>query len=334
MLDALIWIVGGIAAFAVALLVFYFVMSLFGEGGRIVAFVFPGVALLFAGLLIPALVGVVSSMQNDTINFETGKRRFVGLRYYGEIATSNESRSVLLNSALWVIVGTLFSTGIGLIIARFADGMKGEKTVKSLIFLPIAISLAGAGITWKFVYQGGDQLKIGLLNSLTGAIPGLPDRFGGAGNHLWLTETKYGGIPRANTLLLIVIFIWIQTGLATVMLSAAVKGVPESLVEAAKVDGATNRQAFFRVTIPYIRATIVTVMTLNVIAGLKAFDIVAATTGGNASTSTIANEFYRTYFVQDRAGYASAFAVVLFILVIPFLVISRRVQSRAEAQLF
>ena len=126
------------------------------------------------------------------------------------------------------------------------------------------------------------------------------------------------------------IFIWASSGFATVVFSAAIKGVPESLIEAAKVDGATDRQVFYQVVLPYIRATIVTVATVTAIGGLKAFDIVAATTGGKFGTSTIANEFYVTKFVQGRDGLGSALAVLIFLLVTPIVVMNRRAQQRAE----
>ena len=128
----------------------------------------------------------------------------------------------------------------------------------------------------------------------------------------------------------VVVVIWAQTGIATVILSAAIKGVPDSLIESAKVDGATTKQVFYKVTMPYIRATIVTVATLTTIAGLKSYDIVAGATGGNFDTSTIANDFYILVFLQDRDGLGNAFAVLLFILVIPVVVINRRSQRRAE----
>ena len=138
-----------------------------------------------------------------------------------------------------------------------------------------------------------------------------------------------GSAPGFNTFLLIVIFIWASAGFATVVFSAAIKGVPDSLTEAAKVDGATDKQAFYKVTLPYIRSTIVTVATTTTIGGLKAFDIVAATTGGRFGTSTIANEFFVTKFVQGRNGLGSALAVVIFILVIPVVVMNRRSERRA-----
>jgi alpha-glucoside transport system permease protein len=136
--------------------------------------------------------------------------------------------------------------------------------------------------------------------------------------------------PGFNTFLLIVIFIWTQAGFATVIFSAAIKGVPDELIEAAKVDGATDRQSFYKVTLPYIQTTIVTVATTITFAGLKAFDIVAATTGGRFGTSTIANEFYVTTFVQNRGGLGAALAVLIFVLVIPIIVMNRKAQKRAE----
>ena len=184
-----------------------------------------------------------------------------------------------------MVIGTLFTVVIGLAVARFADNVRGEKAFKTAIFLPGAISLVGAGVTWLFVYAG-PPFENGLLNAITGSIPGLPDSMGGDGERLWVLERGFGGFdppasaPGFNTLLLIVIFIWTQAGFATVIFSAAIKGVPDELIEAAKVDGATDRQTFYKVMLPYIQTTIITVATTITFAGLKAFDIVAATTGG------------------------------------------------------
>ena len=234
-----------------------------------------------------------------------------------------------------MVGGTLFVVIVGLAIARFADGMRGEKVAKSLIFIPAAISLAGAGIIWKFVYAG-PPFEVGLANEVASAIPGLPASLGGDGDKIWLVDRNIGGLdppataPGMNTFLLVVIFIWAAAGLATVFFSAAIKGVPDALIDAARVDGATKRQVFYKVTLPYISATVVAVATITAIGALKVFDIVAATTGGNFGTSTIANEFYRVYFVQGRNGFGSAFAVLLFVLVIPVVVINRRAQRRAE----
>ena len=299
------------------------------EGTRSWIFLLPAMAAMIIGLLIPAIRTMYLSLLDDNA------KEFVGLDNYKDVFTSTGTRLTVFNSMTWVFVGTIFTTIVGLSVARFADGMRGEKAAKSAIFIPGAISLVGAGIIWKFVYDG-PPFEVGLLNSITKNIPGLPADMGGDGDRIWLLERGFGGaeppasLPGFNTFLLIVIFIWASAGFATVIFSAAIKGVPDSLIEAAKVDGATDRQAFYKVTMPYIQSTIVTVATTITIGGLKAFDIVAATTGGRFGTSTIANEFYVTKFVQGRGGLGSALAVMIFILVIPVVVMNRHAQKRAE----
>jgi alpha-glucoside transport system permease protein len=292
------------------------------ERGRVLVFLVPALFLMLIGLVVPAFRTIYVSFLDDN-----GKK-FIGLGNYTEIFRTPGTRLTVINSLTWVLLGTSITVLVGLTIARFADGMRSEKAAKSLIFIPGAISLVGAGIIWKFVYASPPS-EVGLLNALHKA-------FGGNGEKNWLIDRNLGpftppsNAPGFNTFLLIIIFIWASTGFATVLFSAAMKGVPDSLVEAARVDGATRRQAFYKVTLPYIRATIITVATTTTIAGLKAFDIVAATTGGNFGTSTIANDFYRVYFVQARDGFGSALAVLIFILVVPVVVMNRRAQARAE----
>lgn len=334
LLSTLVTVVLGVGALLVALLLLYgltkFLPRRLREGGRVAIFLIPGLFALLIGLLVPGLRTIYLSLYNDSVH-----PKFIGLKNFSGIFSQKDTRQTVFNSFTWVVVGTIVTTIVALAIARFADGIKGEKVAKSLIFIPGAISLAGAGIIWKFVYAS-PPFKVGLLNQITKAIPGLPATAGGNGQRNWLLQRGFWFLkppvtaPGFNTFLLIVIFIWAQAGISTVIFSAAIKGVPESLVEAAKVDGATNRQVFYKVTLPYIRATIVTVATLTTIAGLKAFDIVASSTGGNFGTSTIANDFYTIVFLQDRDGFGSAFAVLLFLLVIPVVVINRRTQRRAE----
>ena len=299
------------------------------EGARYWVFMLPATVAVVVGLLVPALRTIYLSFRNDSGN------SFVGIDNYQTIFSNTGTRLTVFNSMAWVIVGTVFTVVVGLAVARFADNVKGEKAFKTAIFLPGAISLVGAGVTWLFVYAG-PPFDNGLLNAITGAIPGLPESMGGSGDRLWVLERGFGGFdppdsaPGFNTFLLIVIFIWTQAGFATVIFSAALKGVPDDLIEAARVDGATDRQIFYKVMLPYIQTTVITVATTITFAGLKAFDIVAATTGGRFGTSTIANEFYVTTFVQGRGGLGSALAVLLFVLVIPIIYLNRRAQKRAE----
>jgi len=332
--NTLITVAFGLGVIVVVLLLFYGFVSIlpgrWAERGRIMVFLLPALFVIFIGLLVPAGRTIYRSFYVDK-EFP----QFDWFANYAEIFSRKDTRLTVINNLTWVVVGTAATTILALSIARFADGMKGEKVAKSLVFIPAAISLAGAGIIWRFVYAS-PPFKVGLLNQITGAIPGLPSSMGGNGDQLWLLERGFGGInppataPGFNTFLLIIVFIWASAGISTVILSAAIKGVPDSLIEAARVDGATNRQVFYKVTLPYIRATIVTVATLTTIAALKAFDIVAASTGGNFGTSTLANDFYNTIFLQRREGLGSAMAVLIFILVIPVVVINRRSQRRSE----
>ncbi len=325
--------VGG--AVAIFLLLYALVNALPGKAReRAQALPFIAFALIFAvgGLLVSAVGTVVASFHDD-VNGKT----FVGFDNYKIIWTDLDSRLAVVNSFMWVFVATFFAVGLGLTIARFSDGMRGERLAKTVIFLPVAISLVGAGITWKFIYaERGFSFNAGLLNELTKALH-LPKSLGGGSvGRNWLLERGVGGItppgwaPGFNTFLLIIIFIWAQTGIATVVLSAAIKGVPQELIEAATVDGATRGEVFRKVTVPYIKGTIATVTSLVALGSLKAFDTVQAATGGHFGTLTLATQFFNKKFTEGRDGAGAAVAVALFVLCFPIVVWNRRVQRHVE----
>lgn len=282
--------------------------------------------LLLAGLVIPAIL-------NFRYSFNDKSDAWTGLSNYRHILTDDDSRIVLRNSLWWAVFVTFASTSVGIIIARLADGMRGEPIAKALIFLPTAISMVGAGIIWNFVYSPQDY---GLLNSLLRLWPGeqdpqffLQDRRFDVIENTFLPDWLNSYIPGPNSFFIMIVVIWIQAGFATVVMSAALKGVPSDLVEAAKIDGATERQAFFRVVLPYVRGTVITVATTTVITTLKVFDIIQTMgKGGLFDTSTIANEMYTQAFPQNNAGLGSAWAVILFILVLPIVFINSWNQRR------
>jgi alpha-glucoside transport system permease protein len=329
-------IVVGLGGFGLIFLVLYVVFEAFPKelSEKLRALPFVLTALLFAigGLFVSAVGTVVQSFKDDT----TGKE-WVGLENYQGLWEDSGIRLSMVNTALWVFVGTAITVGMGLLIARFSDGMKFESIAKTLVFLPVAISLVGAGITWKFIYaERGFFFQAGMLNTIARNL-GLPKSLGGGEEgRNWILERGAGGLtppdwaPGFNSLLLIVIFIWAQTGIATVVLSAAIKGVPQELQEAATVDGATNGEVFRKVTIPYIKGTLATVTSLVALASLKAFDVVAAVTGGNFGTRTLAYEFFQKKFTEGRDGSGAAVAVLLFVLCFPIVVWNRRVQARVE----
>jgi ABC-type sugar transport system permease subunit len=225
---------------------------------------------------------------------------------------------VIWNNLFWVVFVTAFSTILGLAIAVLADRSRGESVAKSLIFLPMAISFVGASIIWRFVYAftpaGEDQ--IGLLNAFWVGIGGEPQA--------WIQQTPW------NNLFLIVIMIWIQTGFAMVVLSSAIKGVPTELLEAARMDGASEAQAFWRVTLPQVRPTLAVVITTLVITVLKIYDIVKVMTNGEFGTSVIANEMFDEAFINRNYGKGSALAALLFVAVVPLMIINVRRVRKGE----
>ena len=210
------------------------------------------------------------------------------------------------------------ATGIGLIYAILIDRARGEAFAKALIFLPMAISMVGAGIIWKFVYQykQTSRPQIGLLNGLLKAL--------GFETQQFLLNAPL------NTLMLIIVMVWIQAGFAMTVLSAAIKAIPDEIIEAAKLDGVRGFKMFRFITLPSIRAALVVVLTTIGIGTLKVFDIVRTMTGGQFDTSVVANEFYNQSFRYNAPGLGAALAVLLFVLVIP-IVVYNIIQMRKEA---
>ncbi len=276
-------------------------------------FVGPTVLLLGIGLVYPAVRTIIRSF------FDAVGHNFIGLGNYATIFSSSDQIVVLRNTVLWVLVTPFVATAVGLIYAVLVDGARGEAIAKSLIFLPMAISLVGASIIWKFVYEfRPDQpgvAQIGLLNQIIVWLGGSPVQF-------------LVGAPW-NTLFLIVVMIWIQAGFAMTILSASIKAIPEEIVEAARLDGVSGVQMFRFVTLPSIRPSVVVVLTTIAIACLKVFDIVRTMTGGSFGTSVVANEFYTQSFSAANQGLGAALAVLLFILVVPIVVYNIR-QLRAS----
>ncbi|WP_406072431.1 carbohydrate ABC transporter permease [Micromonospora sp. NBC_01638] len=271
------------------------------EGLFALFFLLPTLLLLLVGLVVPAIrTTLLSLMDGSSTNW-------VGLRNYSWMFSDDSIFRVLINTLVWVLLVPLVATGFGLIYAVLVDKARFEAVAKSLIFLPMAISFVGASIIWKFVYAyRGEGDQIGLLNQIMVSLGGEPKQ--------WLLESPL------NTLLLIVIMVWIQAGFAMVVLSAAIKAIPGDIVEAARLDGVSPWQMFWRITMPSIRPALIVVVVTLTIATLKVFDIVRTSTNGNYDTSVIASEMYNQAFRYGQNGQGSALAVFLFVLVIPVVI--------------
>jgi alpha-glucoside transport system permease protein len=272
---------------------------------QLVGFLTPAVLLLAIGLIIPTIQTTVQAFQNSR------GTEFVGLENFVWVFTQPENLRIIMNTIVWVLFVPTVSTIAGLAYAVFIDKSRGEKYFKILVFMPMAISLVGASIIWRFVYTArpADQEQIGLLNAIVVGFGGEP--------------VSFLAVSPWNTLFLIVILIWVQTGFAMVVLSAAIKGVPVEQMEAALLDGTSPWQQFINVTVPGIRSALIVVLTTISILSLKVFDIVRTTTGGANDTSVIANEMY-TQFKNFEQGRSAAFALILFLLTVPIIVFNAR----------
>jgi alpha-glucoside transport system permease protein len=276
-------------------------------------FLGPAVALLLIGLVIPAIRTFYLSFKSDDSS------RYVGVKNFTWAFTSSSIQDVLLNTLLWIVIAPVVTTLLGLALALLVDRLKGQAVYKSLIFMPMAVSFVGASFIWRFVYEARDpaQPQIGLLSQIAILLGFNPPN--------WILTQPL------NTFLLMVIMVWVQTGFAMVVLSAALKAVPDDVIEAARMDGAHGGRLLFFVTIPMIRNTLIVVLTTVMITTLKVFDIVRTMTGGNFGTQVLANEMYSQSFVQFNNGRGSALATILFLAVLP-LVIYNIVQLRRERE--
>jgi alpha-glucoside transport system permease protein len=275
------------------------------EGFRPYVFVGPALVMLSVFLVYPVIATILISLK------DANSKSFVGLANYRFVFTDPGMLRSIRNTVGWIVLVPLVGVSIGLVFATLADRLRrGEGVAKSIIFLPMAISMVGAAIVWQFVYSfrpEGFGSNIGLLNGIVGGFGHSPVP--------WLTERPW------NNLLLMVIMVWMQTGFAMVVLSAAIKAVPEEIIEAARIDGASEFQVFRRITVPSILPTIVVVTTYMVINALKVFDIVFVMGSPDANgTEVMAERMITWFFVRDHDGRGAAIAVILFLAVVPVMV--------------
>jgi alpha-glucoside transport system permease protein len=318
-LNALIAIVGGVSG---ALLLYYFLNRLaellpekWEDRIKPYMFILPAIAAITLFLIYPAIRTIILSFANAQTT------AWVGFENYTDLLGSADFRQTLVNTLLWIAVVPAFTVALGLGIAVLADRLSagGEKFTKSAIFLPMAISGVSQATIWRFIYETRPkgEPQIGLQNAIVTAL--------GFDPVAWLQLDTL----RINSFLLMIILIWAQVGFSMVLLSAAVKGVPLDTLEAARIDGANERQIFFRVIVPQIWATVITVFITVLISVMKIFDVVYVMTNGNFNTDVIAVRFFNELFRNGDNGRASAIVVMLLIAVLPVIVYQVR-HFRAE----
>ena len=289
----------------------------FREGVRPYVFVGPALVILGVFLVYPVISTILTAFK------DAQGENFVGLDNFRFVFTDPNMLTAIRNTFGWIILVTIFAVGIGLAFATLADRLhRGEAFAKSMIFLPLAISFAGASITWQLIYSfrpEGFGTNIGLLN---GIMIGL-----GQNPVAWL------GLEPWNNLLLMVIMVWMQTGFAMVVLSAAIKAIPDEIIEAARIDGASEMQVFRKVIVPSILPTIAVVTTYMVINAMKVFDIVFVQPANAEANGTvvIAERMIRWFFLNGNDGRGAAIAIILFVAVIPVMIWNvRRFREQEE----
>ena len=317
--NALLAVIAGVGG---AILVFYLLNKLaeilpgrWEDRLKPFLWLLPAIAAIGLYLVFPTVQTVIYSFAN------AGSTAFVGTKNFTDLLGSSAFQSTLFNTLLWIILVPAGAIVLGLLIATLTDRLRpaGERSAKTLIFMPMAIGAVSAGAIWKFVYAANPptQKQVGLLNAIVVAFGGQPVN--------WLQIDT----ARLNSLMLMVIYLWLTAGFAMVLLSAAIKGVPIDTLEAARLDGAGEGQIFFRIVIPQIRTTLITVFITVLIGVLKTFDIVYVMTNGNFNTNVVAVDFFNQLFTNGNAGYAAAIVVMLMVVMIPIMVYQVR-QFRAE----
>jgi alpha-glucoside transport system permease protein len=274
-------------------------------------FLAPALLFLTLYLIYPAIQTFIWSF------FNKDSTAFIGVENYRWAFADEQFRQSIFNNFLWLLVVPAACTLAGLIIAVLTDRIWWGNLAKSLIFLPLAISFVGASVIWKFVYDYRDaaQDQIGLLNAIVTWFGGDPQ--------VWIS------MPFWNNFFLMVILIWIQTGFATVILGAALRGVPEDTIEAATIDGASPFKIFYRIVVPQIMGTIIVVWTTITVLVLKVFDIVLTMTNGQWGTQVLANLMYDWMFRGFDYGKSAAIAIIIMVAVLPIMIWNIR-QANSE----
>ena len=311
-LTAILTVLAGISA---ALVLYWLLNKLaellpskWEERLKPVFYILPAYAAITLYLIYPTVQTVIYSFKTK-VGFPA--ERWVGLDNYKDLLGSSGFRDTLFNTLLWILVVPVATVILGLIIATLADRLqtRAENTVKTLIFMPMAISMVGAATVWALIYdyRPAGRPQVGIQNAIVTGLGGDPIP--------WMTKSDF----HLNSFLLMLMMLWSSIGFGMVLLSASIKGVPIDTLEAARIDGANERQIFFRVVVPQIWPTIVTVFVTTLITVMKVFDVVFVMTNGNFNTNVIANEFYNRFFNNNDKGGASAIVVLLMIAIIPIM---------------
>ena len=316
-----------VAGIAITVLLYFFLNKLIHQFServkrKVEPYIFIGPVLLLIGLFViwPTLQSIRLSFMEEAID---GSTTWIGLQNYRDLVAEEYFADMIINNLMWIAIVPILTVALGLAIAQFANnvGPRQEKIFKSIFFMPMTISFVSAAVIWRYIYayapEGNSQ--IGILNAIWTALGGEPQT--------WFQIEAF----KLNNILLMIILIWLSAGYAMVLLSAAIKSVPEDTLEAGRVDGASTSHIFFKIILPQIWPTAIAVFITVLIGAMKVFDIVLAMTGGNYNTKVLAQTFYLEYFIYGNTGKAMAAVVILILAIIPVMVYQVRHYRKFEA---
>jgi alpha-glucoside transport system permease protein len=289
---------------------------------KVEPYVFIGPVLVLIGFFIiwPTLQSIRLSFMEEAID---GSTTWIGFQNFRDLFAEDYFASMLINNLMWIAIVPILTVSLGLAIAQLANnvGPRQEKILKSIFFMPMTISFVSAAVIWRYIYAYSPESdnQIGLFNAIWTALGGEPQT--------WFQIEAF----KFNNILLMIILIWLSAGYAMVLLSAAIKSVPEDTLEAGRVDGASTSQIFFKIVLPQIWPTAIAVFITVLIGAMKVFDIVLAMTGGNYNTTVLAQTFYLEYFIYGNTGKAMAAVVLLILAIIPVMVYQVRHYRKFEA---
>jgi len=322
--TALQAVIAGIAITALIYFLLNFLIHRLPERAKrkVEPYVFIGPVLVLIGLFViwPTLQSIRLSFMEEEID---GSTTWVGFQNFRDLFAEDYFASMLINNLMWIAIVPILTVSLGLAIAQLANnvGSRQEKILKSIFFMPMTISFVSAAVIWRYIYayspEGDNQ--IGLFNAIWTALGGEPQT--------WFQIEAF----KFNNILLMIILIWLSAGYAMVLLSAAIKSVPEDTLEAGRVDGASTGQIFFKIILPQIWPTAIAVFITVLIGAMKVFDIVLAMTGGNYNTTVLAQTFYLEYFIYGNTGKAMSAVVILILAIIPVMFYQVRHYRRFEA---
>lgn len=284
-------------------------------------YVFIGPVLLIIGafLVWPVVQSIRLSFMAEELD---GSTTWVGFQNFKDLFAEDYFWGMIFNNILWIAIVPIVTVIVGLSMAQFANnvGTRREKFFKSIFFMPMTISFVSAAVIWRYIYayQPDGQEQVGLLNKIWTSFGGAPQA--------WLQMQNF----QVNDLLMMVIFVWLNAGFSMVLLSAAIKSVPEDTLEAGRMDGASNAQVFFRIILPQILPTALAVFITTIIGAMKIFDIVLAMTGGNYGTTVLAQTFFLEYFSYGNTGKAMAAVVLLMVAITPIMIYQVRHYKKME----